>query len=110
MQLPAPTETDLQRIVDLIVGAVRPVRVVLFGSVARGEHRQGSDVDLMVVMPDGADRRAVTRALYELMYEHRVMVPTQFVVTTPSAFATHATTTGMVYRDIVRDGRELFAA
>lgn len=35
--------------------------VVLFGSVARGEEREGSDVDLLVVIED---RLPVTRSLY----------------------------------------------
>jgi len=110
MDLQPPTESDIGRIVDLVVDAVQPLRVVLFGSVARGEQRAGSDLDLMVVVAEGVDRRAVGRSLYELMYLHRVLVPTQFVVTTPSGFATHKDTTGMVYRDIARDGREVYAA
>jgi uncharacterized protein len=110
MELPAPTDSDVRQIVDLVVDAVQPLRVVLFGSAARDEQRVGSDLDLMVVVPEGVDRRAVARSLYELMYEHRVMVPTQFVVTTPSDFEAHKDTTGMVYRDIERDGREVYAA
>ena len=39
--------------VDRIVGQFQPTRVVLFGSRARGAAGRWSDVDLLVVMPDG---------------------------------------------------------
>jgi predicted nucleotidyltransferase len=52
---------------DAVVGALvnafepPPLGVVLFGSVARGEHTESSDMDLLVVLADGV---RPTRALY----------------------------------------------
>jgi len=43
------------------------VGVVLFGSVARGNSRESSDVDLLVVLDEG---QAVTRELYSRWDEH----------------------------------------
>lgn len=38
------------RFVDRLVGAYGPEKVILFGSYAYGEPREGSDIDLLVVM------------------------------------------------------------
>ena len=46
------TEEAVRRIVE----ETRPLRVIGFGSAARGTAGPESDLDLMVVMPDGADR------------------------------------------------------
>lgn len=48
----------LKQMADSIVNEVNPVRIVLFGSVARGQHHDGSDVDLLVIedAPFGKDR------------------------------------------------------
>lgn len=48
----------MPRIVRSIVEAVDPEQVILFGSRARGDFRQDSDVDLVVIEaePFGADR------------------------------------------------------
>lgn len=69
-----------------IVAACRPERVWLYGSRARGDHRPESDVDLMVVMPPGADlETAYWRALEvandprgELLVDVHVMGHTRF--------------------------------
>ncbi|HEX7665501.1 MAG TPA: nucleotidyltransferase domain-containing protein [Polyangiaceae bacterium] len=41
----------IQELVDRIVAAFHPERVVLFGSRAYGEPRPDSDVDLLVILP-----------------------------------------------------------
>jgi predicted nucleotidyltransferase len=43
------TETDLQEITRRIVAAANPVKVILFGSQARGIAHPGSDLDLLVI-------------------------------------------------------------
>ena len=47
--VPVVTESLLAEIVRLIVSAGSPLKVVLFGSRARAEHRADSDIDLLVV-------------------------------------------------------------
>jgi predicted nucleotidyltransferase len=43
---------QIQNMVDAIVGLVKPVCVVLFGSYAKGNLQSGSDIDLLVVEKD----------------------------------------------------------
>ena len=40
-----------------IIAESRPSRIILFGSYARNEHGEDSDLDLLVVVPAVADRR-----------------------------------------------------
>jgi len=46
----------IQAAVDRIVAAADPSKVILFGSYARGEATEDSDLDLMVVEPEVANR------------------------------------------------------
>jgi predicted nucleotidyltransferase len=60
-------QADSHRIDDLvqrIVDAVHPLRIILFGSAARGEMGADSDVDLLIVMPNGTHRRHTAQHLY----------------------------------------------
>lgn len=45
------SEREIQEFCDRIVAEFNPDKVILFGSYARGEQRDWSDVDIMVVMP-----------------------------------------------------------
>ena len=50
-------EGALQAIVKRLVGALKPLRIYLFGSRAEGRARPDSDFDLLVVFDDEAPNR-----------------------------------------------------
>lgn len=58
-----PDAPTIRALVEVIVGTVHPFAVVLFGSRARGDHRPTSDIDLLVIMPEGTTTRMVCAAL-----------------------------------------------
>lgn len=60
-------ESVLRQMVQRIVAAVSPSRVILFGSLAHGEADSGSDLDIMVVKPDVSDRYAEMLKLHEVV-------------------------------------------
>ena len=47
------TDATIRAMVDAIVAEAEPEQVILFGSRGRGDHRTGSDVDLIVVEGEG---------------------------------------------------------
>jgi predicted nucleotidyltransferase len=98
----------LDELVRRIFAEVGPRRVVLFGSAARGEMRPDSDIDLLIVMPDGTHRRRTAQYLYGRLGSDRP--PVDLVVATESDILDHGDVPGYVYRDALREGRELYAA
>ena len=58
-----PDEGTLARLNSATVETVQPVRIVLFGSAA-GEMRAKSDLDVLVIVPDGQHRRRVAGTIY----------------------------------------------
>lgn len=98
----------VERVVRRVVEEVAPLRVVLFGSRAKGTARPDSDVDLLVVMPDGTERKKTTKHLYGRLGWADVSV--DYIVTTPSVFAEHADNIGLIYPEIVRTGRDVYVA
>lgn len=101
---PGPDFGDARPIVQKVVEAVQPLRVVLFGSRARGDVRGNSDVDLLVEMPDGVDRVEVLKQLYLLG-----LPSVEFVVTTPAIFRRHKDDPNFVHHDVAREGHQLYA-
>ena len=58
------TDPRLQAAIDRIVAKFHPDRVMLFGSRARGDMREDSDYDLLVVLPQIRDKWSETVAVF----------------------------------------------
>ncbi len=100
--------TAIAEIVRRIVEVVQPLRIVLFGSAARGDMNPSSDVDLLVVMPDGAHRRKTAQQLYRRI--RGVGVSFDLVVATAADLEKHKDNVGLIYRTILEEGKEVYAA
>lgn len=59
-----PNPQLIEELVRRIVEFVHPLRIILFGSAARGEMGPDSDFDVLVVMPDGTHRRRTAQEIY----------------------------------------------
>ena len=98
--------SKLDELVRRIVEAVDPLRIILFGSAARGEMRPDSDIDVLVVMPEGTKRREIEGQLYVKMLG--MQVPVEIVVATPSDLVRYRDTKGLIYHNVVREGTDLY--
>jgi len=99
---------ELDAIVQRVVDIFHPLRIILFGSAARGEAGKDSDIDLLVVMPEGTSRLATAEKLHMRMFG--IPAAVDFLVATPSDLDRHRDNIGLVYRTILREGKELYAA
>ncbi len=100
------SEAVISTMVDRIVGRFQPTRVVLFGSRARGTASDWSDVDLLVVMPDGTDRRQTAIDMHVALGD--LPAAKDIVVTTPAHIAQRGHVIGTVLRPALREGTVLY--
>ena len=98
----------LPEMVERIVQGFHPVRIILFGSRARGEARPTSDVDLLVVLPDanGGDKRKAAIAIRRVL--NGVPVSKDIVVTTPAEIKKRGQVIGLVLRSALREGKVIY--
>ena len=99
---------ELGELMRRIVEAVRPLRIIMFGSAARGETGPDSDVDLLVVMPDGTHRRHTAQFIHTQLFG--IPLAVDVLVATPTDLAKHRDNIGLIYRTILEEGREIYAA
>ena len=82
--MPINYQLEIARIKQQIIEKFNPLRIVLFGSIARGNYNESSDIDLLIVQETIADRLAITSQYYkEIDYD----IPTDFIITTPEGYA-----------------------
>ena len=104
----APIQDQIDLLVRCIVDAVHPLKIVLFGSASRDEMRSGSDIDVLVVMPDGVHRGHIAQHLYQAV--NGVATPFDILVSTPSDLEKHKDNPWLIYKTILEEGRILYAA
>ena len=99
-------EAVVATMVKRIAEGFDPERILLFGSRARGDTRDGSDVDLLVVMPDGTDRREAAIEMRGAVGD--LPLAKDIVVTTPDHIARRGHVIGTVLRPALREGKALY--
>lgn len=98
----------VRQLVDRVVETVHPLRIILFGSGARKETDAPRDIDLLVVMPEGTHRRRTSQTLYRQI--RGLGVPFDVVVATPQDLENHKDNPGLIYREVLQDGVEVYAS
>ena len=99
---------DTAVVIERLVAALTPKRILLFGSWARGEASDGSDLDLLVVMDsDEPMYKRMARAQRAL---RGLSLPVDVFVVTPDEVATYKDWRTHTIAIALREGRELYAA
>ena len=96
----------LDEITDRIVRGFHPVRIILFGSQARGDARPWSDFDLLVVLQECHDKRQAGSDIYESLKD--IKIGKDIIVTTPDEIARRGDLIGTVLRPALREGVVLY--
>jgi predicted nucleotidyltransferase len=103
-----PDQASIDALVERIVDSVHPLRIIMFGSAARGDMGPDSDVDLLVVMPEGTHCLDTAGFLHTRL--HGIPLSVDILVATPSDLERHKDNIGLIYYVILEEGRDLYHA
>ncbi len=93
---------------ERIVHGFDPLQIILFGSHARGNTHQHSDIDLLVVFTELSDKRKTAIDIRVALAD--LPVAKDILVSTPEELERHRTRIGSVLRYAQREGKVLYAS
>jgi len=96
----------VNRMANQIIRQFHPLRLILFGSNARGDAGPNSDIDFLVVFPHVDDKRQ--RAVEIRRALSHFAVAKDIIVSTPYEIAARGDMVGTFLRPALREGKVLY--
>ena len=101
-------EQILEKIKSLILKKATPIKIILFGSVARGNMTTDSDIDLMIIVHEHVDKFDAAWSIYPLLTNLGVGV--DLVIVHEHELESKRDDKNLIYYSALRDGIEIYAA
>jgi uncharacterized protein len=101
------TMAEIQKFADQIAREFKPERIILFGSYAYGTPHDGSDIDLLVVMP--LEGSPLDKAI-EILRKLRPTFGIDLLVRSPEELKQRLEWNDFFLREVVEKGKLLYDA
>lgn len=101
-------EEEITSLVNRIARGYQPERIILFGSVARGEERTNSDIDLLIVKRTREKRPFRVKKVFETLRGMERHYPLDVLVYTPGEVEKRLRLGDYFVRRVLQEGQVLY--
>ena len=98
----------IDKIIPLIVSLVSPDQIMLFGSYARGDNTEKSDIDLLIIKKGLKKGREINNILYRAFYENKINIPIDLISIDYDKYNKLKNEMGFVYKTIAKEGKLIY--
>ena len=100
----------IDKIIPLIVSVAAPDQIILFGSYARGDNKEKSDIDLLIVKKGLKGGRDIIGSIYMAFYENKIGVPVDLLAMDYDRYLELNNEIGYVYKTIKEEGKVIYGS
>ena len=98
----------IDKIIPLIVSLVSPDQIILFGSYARGDYKEKSDIDLLIIKKNLKNEREVNNKLYKAFFENKINIPIDIISIDYNKYMNLNNEIGYIYKTIKEQGKIIY--
>jgi predicted nucleotidyltransferase len=98
----------LDQIVSLIVSAASPDQIILFGSYARGDNTEKSDIDLLIVKKNLENGRKIVDTLYRSFFDNDIDIAVDLITIDYDKYNKLKNEIGYIYKTISKEGKVIY--
>ena len=100
----------IDKIISLIVSIAAPDQIILFGSYARGDNKEKSDIDLLILKKGLKGGRDIIGSIYMAFYENGIGIPVDLLAMDYDRYLELNNEIGYVYKTIKEEGKLIYGA
>ena len=100
----------IDTIVSIIVSLAAPDQIILFGSYARGDNREKSDIDLLVLKKGLKDSLDLVGSIYRAFLDNDIGIPVDLIAIDYDRYLELSNEIGYVYRTIKKEGKVIYGS
>ena len=98
----------IDKILPIVVSLASPDQIILFGSYARGDNMQKSDIDLLIIKKNLKNGRAISGAIYRAFYENKIKIPVDLLTIDYNRYIELSNEIGYIYKTIKKEGKIIY--
>ena len=96
----------INKVTSILKNGLSPKRIILFGSYSRGDYQNSSDLDILLIMPNGTNRRKTAVEAYKLL--GALGISKDIVVVTEEDVEKYGELPGTVLEPALAEGKVLY--
>ncbi len=100
----------IDKIVSIIVSLASPDQIILFGSYARGDNTEKSDIDLLIIKKSLKKGREISGLIYKAFLENEIGVPVDLLTIDYNRYIELNNEIGYIYKTIKEEGKVIYGS
>lgn len=101
-------QKELKKISKQIIEKYKPEKIILFGSLAKGQLREGSDIDLLVIKETDKDYWQRAKEIADILGDTEIDVPKDVLNITPKELRYRLSINDFFIKDIINNGKIIY--
>ena len=98
----------IDKIIPIIISIASPDQIILFGSYARGDNTEKSDLDLLIVKKGLKNSFDIIDSIYMAFYENKIKVPVDLLAIDYNRYKELNSEIGYIYKTIKEQGKIIY--
>jgi predicted nucleotidyltransferase len=98
----------IDKIIPIIVSIASPDQIILFGSYAREDNTDKSDIDLLIVKKGLKNGRKISGSIYMAFLENDIGIPVDLLTIDYDRYIELNNKIGYIYKTIKEEGKVIY--
>jgi predicted nucleotidyltransferase len=98
----------IDKIVPIIISIASPDRIILFGSYARGDNKEKSDIDLLILKKGLKNSFDIIDSIDRAFYENKIKIPVDLLAIDFNRYNEINNEIGYIYKTIKEQGKVIY--